>query len=208
VHNQENIRVNGKINFLFFICPRMKTPGIVMEHGALACAYVPGLTGFAETRVLKARAFIDRARSVGIDCDLTAIYADADAFVLFQPAVKRPSDTPIIGGIKMVTNFELYRPEMDRYFMMLYKDAPWQNLPVWITEGQRLKGLLPGDAPRELKEDFVRRALAGFALDGLVIRKGMFFGNPILLGVESPGVAILQNAALEPGEKIPIVELE
>lgn len=75
-------------------------------------------------------------------------------------------------------------------------------------EEERLLELLPTTVPKNLAADFVRRVFAGFALDGILIRKGEFgTKNPVILGVESPGVGVLQNAALPKGQWLPVIQL-
>jgi len=78
----------------------------------------------------------------------------------------------------------------------------------FVEQGEkRLNDLLPDGCPSNVSKDFVRRAMAGFALDGILIKSGCFGGNPVLLGVESPEVAVLQNAALSRENRIPVIQL-
>lgn len=207
IQHQKNLDPSTRINFLFFICPRMKAPGFVIEKGVLSARYVPGLSGFAAARISKAQKFLDEARTIGIDHDIQAIYADADSFLLFRYPVKSPAELPTIQDIPVKSNLEFYRGKMSD-ISRLDRDTPWQNIPARHLEEQRIKKFLPTEAPRQLKEEFVKRVFIGFALDGLIIREGVFGANPVILGVESPGVSMLQNSALFGGGLIPIVELD
>lgn len=205
IFNLENVDPNAKINLLFFICPKMRNPGIVMEHGVLTAQYVPGLPGFAEDRILRVKEFLDGLRKVGVDFDIKAIFAAADSFILFPSPIKPPEPVPTITEIEVVSNLEVCGGRLEQ-FVAFCEKHPWDKVPARLLEEQRLKKLLPFETPREVKEAFVSRTFAGFALDGLVVSDGVFGKNPVILGVESPGVPMLQNTALT--KPIPVIELE
>ena len=202
--NQINLK-NGPLDFLFFICPRMKDPGIVLEHGKLTARYVPGLSGFTENRISRVNKFASAFGKKGVEFRLKAVFASADSFLLFSPPVSPPKENPNISGILVIPNLEIYK-EREVDLSRINEGRPWLKVGTRNTEEQRLKRLLPIDADRVLKQEFVERVFAGFALDGLVASDGVFGENPVILGVESPGVPMLQNAAL--AKPIPVIELE
>ncbi len=211
VHPKEIFGIT-KIDFLFFVCPKMKSPGIVVENGKLTARYVNGLSSFTNARIQKVNAFLDELRAIEIDgyaFSIKAIFASADSFILFETPVEPPSMTPAIPGIEVVSNLEIYKRNRPTNLETLLEERPWEKIPSRHLEEQRLKKLLPADATREMRQRFVERTFAGFALDGVVIRHDAFSStarNPVILGVESPGVADLQNAQL--GEHpIPVVQL-
>ena len=55
--------------------------------------------------------------------------------------------------------------------------------------------------------ELIERIFTGFALDGKLISAGYFGNNPIILGIESPGVIILQNSALTRKQWLPVIQL-
>lgn len=213
-----NVKSDEDINFLFFVCPRMKNPGITIKRSALTAKYVPGLSGYQQKRIARIKRFFHEAESfygarskVRINFDIKkAIFAAADSFILFSPPLDPPREVPNIPEIEVVSNIDLYKKREGRFTDILYHERPWEKIPAWVldTEEKRLRQLLPVETSREVKQEFIQRVFAGFALDGLVIREGVFGGNPVILGIESPGVGYLQNASLKPEERIPVIQLK
>ncbi len=123
VHHSSGI--SGEVlNFLFFICPRMKEPGIVVKNGVLTAQYVPGLSGFARARIAKVQGFLGEMKEAGFEYTATAIFATADAFILFSTPVEPPSETPLIHGMGVVSNYDIYLGQKDSFEEMLRR-RPW-----------------------------------------------------------------------------------
>jgi hypothetical protein len=165
-----------------------------------------------EKRIEQVREFAHEASRHGISFTLTAIFADADAYILFPVPVKVPPVPATDFGLpnfRMMGNASVVRAHLED-FGALYCRKPWESIPhrLWLPEVERLRCFVPSGAPENVRDDYVQRILAGFALDGILIRNGSFgVRNPVILGVESAGVAILQSAALERKDYIPVVQL-
>ncbi len=207
-------KVSGKLanldgaTLIYFLCPCLSSKGIVLNQSGtgFAAKYVDRLSGFAKARREKAMNFMAALSGQESDCMFRMIWGSADALILYSqtdyPGV--PADLP-----EGMANHGAVAAHIDD-FWRFYEARPWEKSPSWaqMQESRRLLGLLPEDAPKNLKQDFVRRVFAGFALDGLLLRRDCFGPNPVILGVESSGVAVLQNAALPATDQIPVIQLE
>lgn len=200
------------LNFLFFLCPRLSGEGITVNrhNTGFTATYGSGLNKSALERIGLVRKFSKEATQVGIRFTTTAIFAAADAITLFTPPPKTPP-TPCAPDIKICSNLVSVRKAMDRW-RELYKERPWEEAHDadyhWYPyESERLMQLLPQSyGCWQACDDFVNRALANFALDGILMREGVWGENPVILGVESPGVAILQNVAIKNAGPVPIIQ--
>jgi len=207
-----------KLKLVFFLCPKMKSSGFQLNtyKTGLKAAYDTGLSNSTIERLKKVESFVQAARSRGIKLDITAIWANADPLILF-PSGRTcicPSMEESLGPWVdlVVNNYDMVRKEMDA-FWTFYEDEPWKSVPGRFVEmeEQRLRTMLvSAKAPPNIKDDFVRRAFAGFALDGYLLSNAyrQYFGSSVILGVESPGVAVLQNAALSKTARIPVIQLK
>ncbi len=206
------------LNFLFFICPKLQGEGIVRNRRStgFTATYGAGLSKSALLRINQVRKFMSEAEQTEIKFTTTAIFAAADAITLFSPPANIPSK-PYISDTRILSNLAPVRKEMrqwrDFYESLEIPDNimdEWHMYDYKFYELHRLKGLLPeGENYQDRSQnDFVKRAFANFALDGVLMRQGVFGENPVILGVESPGVALIQNAALKDKECVPIVQLE
>lgn len=196
------------LNFVFFLCPRMKASGFKLNRNktGLVIEYVKGNSKSTEERMEKVRVFTKEAREAGIDFTITAIFASGDALILF-PFPVLPPPLPRV-DCAVVSNYELVRNNFTR-FVELYYNKSWEKAParVWRRESERLRSFLPMNFPENIVQDFIERIFAGFALDGLLIRSGYFGANPVILGVETSGVSVLQNAALPREKWLPVIQL-
>lgn len=204
---------DGDIGFVFFFCPRMKSSGFWVneEETGLETKYVPGISGFSAQRIARVAAFREEfGRLAGQRFSITAIFASADSALLFPRAVPPPA-TPNEKDVgfpvwENLTAFNKFRDVWESF----RNQKPWEKgAPYHIrdAEARRLRALL-GSVPRPLADDFIDRVFAGFAFDGVMLRTGgLGVANPVILGVESPGVPTLQNAGLEPMDRIPVIQL-
>jgi hypothetical protein len=213
----------GPLNALFYLCPKMSGKGLQVNSSktGFTVRYVEGLSESTIDRLQRAERFVAQATAVGVEVSLTAIFAAADAEMLF-PIPVEPPPVPEIPGLKVISNLNVFKYSLDD-FWEFYNRVPWRNVPGRFVEQEvrRLTALLPTDCSakvrevfirtpwvdRNLAEAFIRRILAGFALDGLLLSRGYFGRQAVLLGVESPGVAVLQNAALPREQRIPVIQL-
>lgn len=198
------------LRFVFFVCPKMTGKGLRPNEDStgLRATYVPGLSQSTLSRVSRVERFMGQIGAAGIKATATAIYAAADALTLFPRPMAVPSAPATVGPFAAVPNGDA----VARHFAMfgqLYRDQPWRNIPgrFVVQEEVRLRELLPGGLSTVVADDFVRRVLAGFALDGLLLAGQAFGACRVILGVESPGVAKLQNAALSRDQRLPVVQL-
>ena len=193
---------------VYFLCPSLSSKGIVVnaEGTGFTSKYVEGLNGFTKARRDKAMKFMSLLTVQGWNGGFSLVWASADALLLYSQTDYPSMPSNLLGGI---ANHQAVVNHMAD-FRRFYEQQPWSSAPAWAIaqEERRLFSLLPREANKQLKQDFMRRVFAGFALDGFLLRKGWCGQNPVILGVESPGVAILQNAALKPSEQIPIIQLE
>lgn len=209
-------------NAIFFICPRMTGKGLRVNRPGtgLQAQYASGLSASAVDHIRRVERFRCEAKEANIEVNVTAIFAAADAWLLFPIPANVPA-MPDEMELKAVSNFGAVKANFE-LFGDLYREAPWLSTPERVRRAEvaRLSAMLPspwqpevsdefvrGRQPNNPAEDFIARVFAGFALDGVLISQGLFGDNPIILGVESPGVATLQNAALAREDWLPIVQL-
>lgn len=193
---------------VFFLCPCLSSKGITVRKDGLgySAKYVNRLSITARERINKTLAFRAAAADVGWQCEPVAVWGSADAFILYDQ-----TDFPLLPEnipVKVVSNYEPVQARISD-FWSYYESQPWLQGCLQRAvkqEQQRLLSLLPNSC-RSLRLDFVRRVFAGFALDGMLLQLGTFGRNPIILGVESPGVTELQNAVLPPFNRVPVIQL-
>jgi len=198
-----------ELSLLFFICPTMKSSGFKLNRNktGLTTEYTKGENKSTPERVARVDAFADEAKKAGIDFAISAIFSSADALILFPIPLPEPPIPKL--SYNVISNYQLVKNNFDN-FVELYHSQPWEKVPEKIRrlEGERLKIFFSTSTPSNIIQDFIERVFAGFALDGILMRKGLFGKNPVILGVESPGVAILENAALPQEEWLPIIQLK
>ena len=210
------------LNLNFFLCPRMTNKGLLLNGArtGLRAAYKDGPAKSTEERVDKLEKFLQEASAQGICTRIQGIFAAADANLLFPipPFPPPPPDAECalltrLGlrtktAITLAINTEAFERHQ-ALFAQFYEEQPWLRVPArfWSGEEERLVKMLPKGVPQYIKVDFLRRTFAGFALDGVLLRKGYFGRDPVLLGLESPGVPALQNAALPREEWLPVIQL-
>ena len=192
---------------VYFLCPCLSSKGIVLnaEGTGFAAKYVDRLSGFTKVRRDKAMEFMSRLTVQGWDGGFTLVWASADALILYSQTDYPAMPDNLQRGVANHVAVECHMENFHRF----YDQKPWTAAPAWAVaqEEHRLMSLLPPEASKELKQNFVRRVFAGFALDGFLLRQGYYGQHPVILGVESPGVAVLQNAALPASEQIPVIQL-
>ncbi len=211
VKRVSNLRkLEGTINFLFFICPRIRSKGMTLNqfHTGLTAQYIEGASISTTDRLRRVQRFSEEATKAGISFEVTAIFASADSLILFPLPVEPPKLPVLDDYIRVIPNLEVVRARLGQ-FGEIYAQEPWNSVPQKFLEPEvsRLGQSLPDGTPENLRKDFIKRVFSGFALDGLVVREGIFGDNPVLLGVESPGVTMLQNSALKKVDWLPIVDL-
>jgi len=210
------------LNAVFYICPKMSGRGLRINRAGTGfdARYVDDLSQSAAERLQRVARFAAEAGQAGLQLRLTAIFAAADAHMLFPLAVPPPAPPRLDLPVRSNLNAFLANT---RRFAQLYQSAPWRSIPARFrqTEVERLTSLLPSGSQCQVKDDFaakvrppvtvaedlITRIFAGFALDGLTLREGLYGPAPIILGVESPGVAMLQNAALPRELWLPVIQL-
>lgn len=215
VQKVSNFYPNGNdlYDLVFFVCPRISGKGIKINKAntGFTASYRDGMSEYSRERFVRVSNFLTEIRSIGLRYSLTTIFAAADSYLLF-PIPADPPEIPspefIPDGFELVSNLQIYR-NFSTEFGYFYRDCIWKKTPQWARklEIERLAEILPINAPENLKTDFTDRCFAGFALDGLVLKQGIFGPNPVILGVESLGVSVLQNAALEKPDWIPVIDL-
>lgn len=197
------------LNFLFFLCPKIKGSGLRLNRNktGFIVDYSAGLSNKSQDATERVKRFLAELTDIQVSYSAKAIFASADSIILFPIPVEPPA-IPDITDFDVISNLGLMLKHLPD-FGRLYRDKPWNSVPKKVREQERerLSNLLPSNTPNHLKQDFVERTWAGFALDGILTRQGYFGDNPVLLGVESPGVAVLQNSALPKDQWIPIVQL-
>lgn len=197
------------IDFVFFLCPKMAKGFKLSRHRTgLTTRYTPGNSKSTEDRLPRVTTFVKEAEGLGICFTVSALFSAADALILF-PVPLSPPPEPEVNGFRLISNYGIVRERMDQ-FVDLYTRRPWcGRVPDRVigAETDRLISFCPDKTPSNVAQDFVERVLAGFALDGVLLREGAFVENPVLLGVETPEVTILQNSMLPREKWLPVVQL-
>lgn len=203
----------GSLDFFFFLCPKMKGGRFRLNKNqtGFTTEYVEGLNNSTPQRIVCVKRFLEEFKNLKIPFTCRGILATADAIILFPFPVKPPIVFPEIEGVQIISNYELVKINFVK-FLELINEKSWEKAPKRVRdlEFDRLFSDFPKyiKSPKNLIQDFVERTWAAYSLDGLLARAGKFGDNPILLGVESPGVAILQNAALPKEKWLPVVQLK
>lgn len=197
----------NEATLVYFLCPCLSSKGIVVNQDGtgFTAKYVERLSVSAKVRINKARGFMAQVSGQS-SCVYRIIWGSADGMILYSQ-----SDFPAVpdGLRQAIANHSAVASHMVE-FWRFYEERPWTLAPAWavVQEERRLLSILPADSPKALQRDFIRRVFAGFALDGWLLREGLFGPDPVILGVESSGVAILQNAALALADQIPVIQLK
>jgi len=194
---------------LFFLCPALNGSGLKVNRHQTGVTgkYTAKLSGSTQTRLQLVKQFQEELGKNAISFEMVAIYATADPLILFSP----PTAPPVVPLLdyRTVTNYQAVFERLDLWHKF-YQEEPWKkSLPQrFVDEAKtRIRDLLSYGCPENIRDDFIDRVLAGFALDGVIIKSGEFGKNSVLLGVESPEVAVLQNATLCKEERIPVIQL-
>lgn len=212
ISNLYPIEEDQTLDFIFYVCPRMTGKGLFINRNktGFTAKYQNGISKYSQSRFEMVKRFIINMESQKIPYSLTTIFASADSFLLFPAPVNQPQlpEEDIPEGFQLVSNYEIYQKYLLN-FGIFYNEQIWNKLPRSFVniETKRLMEILPSSAPENLKIDFIERCFAGFALDGFILKQKEFGQNPIILGVESSGVSVIQNATFEQLERIPIIEL-
>lgn len=205
-------RIKGPIDFVFFVCPARKGRSFKLSRNrTYFLADYKATNGIGSTALRRARRvneFLGDFKTLGVAYTIQCIFAAADALIC-SPVFHEIPQCPVeIGGIPAVSNFSPVLENMP-IFGRLYRERPWTGIPAAVLEKERerLLEILPSGCPSNVKEDFIERVWAGFALDGVILRNGTFGQNPVILGVESPEVLVFQNSALERTDWIPTMQI-
>ncbi len=206
------LEATDSFNFIFFLCPKLSGNGYRLNDNltGFTVKYGNGLRESSFQRVQKVKNFLMEFEKLGISYDVEGIMSAGEALTLF-PIPVIPSEVPMdIGGIPVISNYELVKADFVR-FGELCRNKPWMKVPQKFREAEfsHLVGLLKHAHPSDnLVKDFVERVFAEYALEGLWAKTGKLGENPVFLGVESPEIPILQNAALEKKDWIPYIQLK
>ena len=198
------------VNFLFFTCPARKPFKINRYKTGFTTTYLEGITPASLQGIERVKCFLrefqEKVKEINFSC--TCIFANADGLILF-PIPLKPPQIPEIQGYQVLGNYELVLNNLHTW-VDLFKERPWEKIPQRILEMEKIRfsSLFLFHPPANLLEEFIRRSWAGFALDGILARDDHFGRNPVLLGVEGEGVAMLQNAALSRDQWLPVILLK
>ncbi|MBI2514883.1 hypothetical protein HYV91_01690 [Candidatus Wolfebacteria bacterium] len=205
-----NVVGQGAIDFFFFVCPARKPFRLNAYGTGFTTAYREGVTPSSLERVKRVSAFLSEfEKKVTFPFSCRCIFASADALILFPIPIDPPSLPSEVAGFPVVSNYDLVAKN-SQVWARLMRDKPWEKVPERISnqERERFSSLFWSRPPANLIREFIDRSFAGFALDGILARQGCFGSNPVLLGVEGEGVAILQNAGLSKPEWLPVALLK
>lgn len=207
-----NFYLNGQqgLDLFFFVCPKMNGSGFRLNRNqtGFTTVYVSGLSQSAVERIDAAKRFSADLESLGVPHCLRCVFASADALILFPLAVE-PAQSPGLEELELIANYDLVKSNWDQ-LLSYYNEKIWKSIKPGILtqEEERLRELIKGTVPENILRDFVERSWSGFALDGYLARIGCFGKNPVMLGLEGEGVAMLQNAGLPKEKWLPTIFLK
>ena len=213
----EDLKGCNKLRGMFFICPKLKGKGYRMNQRGTGLTVRYDQEGrqkrSAFERIKKVKAFLNEFKSFSLpfEWETRAVIASAEAKLLFPESVAPPFIPLEIDGFLTISTYELLECAEMKRFYTIYKEKPWLVLPKDIIEQESFytaNVLSHAKAPGKLIVDFVNRVFSEYALEGVWFSKGKFGKNPIILGVETPGVPTLINAALPRKKRIPIIQLK
>lgn len=198
------------LTFCFFLCPLLDNKGIRINKNntGLGANFKDGLSDKSKERLVMVKKFKGELEKKRINSRFVGIYALADSLILFSPPFGEGNLPEVDDEIEIISNYQLVIENLSLWNRFC-KEKPWEKLPNKFLEAgrSRILGML-SNCPENVSEDFLERVFSGFALDGYLLKNEYFGKNPVILGVESPEVAVFQNAIFfKIEERIPVVQL-
>jgi len=206
------------LDLIFYLCPKREGDYLVNSfRTGLTTQYGIGISPASQEGLAKARQALPRIKERVAVGSVTAVFAAADAIIiptilLPEPQMGRDATLEITQvADRVVSNYDTVLLNLFRWGE-LYRSCPWKGgSPEWAVERQTIvhRRILPRKIPQNLVDDFVHRCFTGYSLDGESVREGEFglLPNPVILGVEAPGLALLQSASLEEDNRVSIIQL-
>jgi len=201
------------MDLVFWICPNISSKGWRYDPktSGLTASFVPGLSVRSNLRLIEALNIATRLSEIPQAVNrITALYATADSLLLMPIPGNVPSTIPTelsVNGLSVVPTHSVVTHEYLQRWGEFYHSMPWSSVPRKFVEleTERLKGIPWGVVPKSVMQDWITRVFAGYAKDGVWLRE--FFKNPVIIGVESPGVVVMQNSALKKEDWVPVIQL-
>ena len=210
----------GGFTLLPFLCPfRYKPYNVVTnEHGLIqgvTTGYRKGITEGSLAKIARVRTFWEQAALLLSGSKVRFLMGDSDVYACSTIFPEAPP-VPQLDDFEVVSNKEIWEKEeavleLERICDTLYEKCaePIQDvIAKERTEHLQVDGTMyHEEVPKVWKERMIRRILSSYMLDGILMRRGVYGPNPVILGVEAMSTTIIQNAALDAKEKIPIIML-
>ena len=208
-----NLRVDylkQRIDLVFWLCPNMTSAGwrFNSETNTLRAEFQPGLRDSSVGLINRVLTLKEQLEQLGCKINsVTVMFATADAILLLETPVEFPDAPSELSVVDVISTGYL----VDRKYLQEWgkwrRTKPWKLVPGRFLnlEKERLKTIPWNSVPAWLMDNWIERIFAGYAQDGVWVKRN--FTNPIIVGVESRGVAVLQNAALSKKDWIPVIQI-
>ncbi len=207
--------------FVGFLCPHRTIPFQVKrthrgKEGQIVdvrTKYSAGLSQGAISRIDRIYHFQKESENFIESSRIVLVWADSDSYVCFViPFMKIPAP-PKVEGFDIISNRNIWEREenLKEYWNICRKTEKFlSKVPTRFVEIERtiLSQIFSSNVPESLKQAIANKILASYILDGILLEKGAYGPNPVILGVESASVAIIQNCTFSQNKRIPVIELK
>jgi hypothetical protein len=204
-----------------FLCPfRYKPYNVVKnEQGAIlgvTTGYRDGITKGSKEKIERVESFCDAASPILGASKIRFIMGDSDIYACSSLFPKAP-ELPFVEGFDVISNKEIWERHNAILELEQICDFSYEKYSSSIQDVIKKErdehlnvdgGMYHEEVPTVWKERMIRRIISSYMLDGVLMRRGLYGPNPVILGVESLSTTIIQNAALDENEKIPVIMLK
>lgn len=205
------------LTFIGFICPYRTKKFTYLKNKAgevvdLKTTYYPGISSGGRERIARIVAFRNEMKGL-VRSKYVLVWADSDGYVCFlSPNFEIPGPEAVDGFV-VIRNREVWEKGTRLKAFWTFCRSQFSildNIPgKFLKEAKaELTGLFDERISGEIQSFLVNRILLSYVYDGLLMKKGVYGENPVILGVESEAVSFLQNAFFKKDERIPIVQLK
>jgi len=211
----------GGFTLLPFLCPFRYKPYNVVKNMqgvvlGVTTGYRDGITTGSKSKINRVSAFWNNGASAVLHGSrIRFLMGDSDIYACSSIFPEAPA-LPCMEGMEIVSNKQAWETvgavleleELCDTGYSLYSPAIQDAIKQEREEHLQVDaGMYHPDVPMIWKERMIKRIICSYMLDGILMRRGVYGSNPIILGVEASSTVVIQNAALKDEEKIPVILL-
>lgn len=204
-----------------FLCPFRYKPYAAVrdEQGeiiGITTGYRQGITKGSQSKIDRVRNFWNNGGSAVLNNScIKFLMGDSDVYACSSIYPQAPV-VPNLDDFEILSNKAIWEKYRAIAELEMICDEQYETYAKYIqetieqerNEHLHVDEMYHPDVPAEWKEKMIQRILSSYMLDGILMRRGVYGPNPVILGVEASSTAIIQNAALSEDEKIPVIMLK